>query len=214
MDPVRKSRVTRDERVGHRYGRLTVVALGTRSPMVRVQCDCGVEKEVSTSTLSRGMVSCGCYRGEQTADRNRANITHGMSYSREYRTWQSMLSRCYNPKATKYPSYGAVGITVCSAWRDDFAAFLADMGVRPEGTTLDRVDSARGYEPGNCRWATATEQNRNRKNVTKHDWFGRSLPLSVIADEVGVGLHLLHSRLKRGWDLTRSAFTVSKQVAC
>lgn len=80
-----------------------------------------------------------------------------------YRTWDGMKQRCLNPKATGYARYGGAGITVCDRWLE-FANFLADMGERPEGTTLDRIDSSKGYEPGNCRWATRAEQNRNRPN--------------------------------------------------
>jgi hypothetical protein len=80
-----------------------------------------------------------------------------------YRSWDGMKQRCLNPKATGYARYGGAGITVCDRWLD-FANFLEDMGARPDGTTLDRIDSARGYEPGNCRWATRSEQNKNRPN--------------------------------------------------
>lgn len=88
--------------------------------------------------------------------------THGKSYSREYRSWQSMIYRCLNPKSHKYASYGARGIKICERWLT-FAEFYADMGYRPEGTTLDRINNDLGYEPGNCRWADGSTQARNQR---------------------------------------------------
>jgi hypothetical protein len=82
-----------------------------------------------------------------------------------YRVWAAMIQRCHNPANKGYRCYGARGITVCDRWRGSFAAFAADMGERPRGTSIDRMDNSRGYEPGNCRWATAEQQNRNRRDT-------------------------------------------------
>ena len=90
-------------------------------------------------------------------------VQHGKSRSREYGSWQTMVQRCTNPNNTNYFKYGARGITICDSWRDSFEAFYNDMGKRPEGTTLDRIDNDGNYEPNNCRWATITEQNWNKR---------------------------------------------------
>jgi hypothetical protein len=92
---------------------------------------------------------------------------HGLSGSRTYSSWASMRDRCLNPNATKYPNYGAKGVTVCERW-NLFENFLEDMGLRPESTSLDRYPDRTGnYEPGNCRWATPHEQNLNRRKYYK-----------------------------------------------
>ena len=86
-----------------------------------------------------------------------------MSYSPTYRSWRSMIRRCTDPGLKNFAAYGGRGVGVCERWRKSFSAFLEDVGERPAGKTLDRLDNDKNYEPGNCRWATRAEQDKNRR---------------------------------------------------
>jgi hypothetical protein len=127
-----------------------------------------------------------------------------VSESPTYTSWRAMVDRCTQPGHTAWARYGGAGITVCARWlgADGFKAFLADMGERSVGTTLDRIDRARGYEPGNCRWATPTEQTLNRsmtRTLTHSD--GRVMALTEWARVAGVKAGTLWKRLQSGWSL-------------
>lgn len=152
---------------GRRFGRLTVESrIGARDghPLWRCRCDCGQICEKTSRNLKCRGHSCGCRMQERYA----AQTVHGHAKSgakkpsATYLSWESMLSRCYRETNKDFHRYGGRGITVCASWRTSFEAFLADMGERPAGKTLDRRNNAKGYSPDNCRWATAKEQSANR----------------------------------------------------
>jgi len=160
---------------GQRFGRLTILKRdGTTSPVKwRCRCDCGQEVSIAPSNMkSGGTQSCGCLHKERAGMAGRFTKKHGHyvgnKASPEYKSWCSMKSRCSNPKHTSWRYYGGRGITVCDRWRNSFTNFLADMGKRPAGYTLDRIDPDGNYEPGNCRWATSREQARNKQPLVAY----------------------------------------------
>ncbi len=147
-----------------RFGRLTAIKdTGKRHNKYVIWeclCDCGKTIEVQSSYLldnreGHGTRSCGCLMSD-------SKTTHGHSRDRTYRSWDGMKQRCLNSNAGNFHKYGGRGIMICERWMV-FENFLADMGERPEGKTLDRMDNEGHYEPENCRWATGSEQNMNRK---------------------------------------------------
>lgn len=154
------------EMEGRKFGRLTVKALlgsVNKRRMYACLCDCGTETKVRGTDLRRGgQVSCGCVASANTAARNKANAKHGMTHTGVYRSWFAMRDRCEDPKSPSWRWYGAKGIKVCERWRE-FLPFFEDMGHRPDGHTLDRIDPSGDYEPSNCRWATPLEQTKNRR---------------------------------------------------
>ncbi len=159
--------------IGKVYGRLTVLAETSRyTPpsggrslrQVFCRCRCGNEATVLVKKLRDGHTqSCGCLQRERTAA---ASTVHGHSRrgarTATHNTWRAMRERCSNPKHADWHRYGGRGVIVCDRWRT-FENFLADMGERPAGRTLDRIDPNGNYESGNCRWATAHEQRINQR---------------------------------------------------
>lgn len=121
--------------------------------------------------------------------------------SKTYTSWNMMMSRCYRPSSPSFKDYGARGIAVCDRWHD-FANFLADMGDRPEGRTIDRIDFNLGYSKENCRWATRLEQNRHKRNVRRIAFGGHEMTLAEWAERLGVKRSTLAQRLYTyGWPI-------------
>lgn len=188
--------MTKPSPIGSKFNMLTVLSRAENDRFQRSQwlcrCECGREKVVALFRMTNGHTrSCGCIKGE-------ANRKHGMHGTPTYNTWCAMKQRCAYPQHDSYEYYGARGITVCQRWRDSFEAFLADMGERPEGMTIDRIDSAGNYEPGNCRWAPEDEQVRNRSSTILVERDGRKQCVKDWCDELGLDPDQVYGRIRRG----------------
>lgn len=188
----------RKDLTGKRFDRLVVVKFAHRDAGNKAhwlcRCDCGRESVVQGYNLTGGQTtSCGCKKNT-----NPAILRHGMSKTLVHSKWRGMLTRCTNPKAESYPLYGGRGIRVCDRWLT-FENFYEDMGTPPEGSSIERIDNDGNYEPGNCRWATSTEQGRNKRNNRVVTIDGIAMPVSAAAELLGIPVKRIYARLALGW---------------
>ena len=172
---------------------------------------CGNVCEKDTSTLSR------YFKGATAAFKCTCagvRARHGLSGSPTMLSWESMIQRCYNPNANKYDNYGGRGIKVCDRWRV-FINFFEDMGVRPEGTSLDRIDSNGDYCVDNCRWATVDEQVFNTRRIIKVSLNGSLMSLKHACAELGISYDVQRKKLKKGLPIdSRLSITQSVYMEC
>lgn len=186
--------------VGDTFGRLLVIDRAgsdkNGNAKWKCVCECGEVTVVYGQSLRSGATtSCGCFNREAKP----SATTHGASHTSEYKAWFGMLQRCSNPRNEKWHRYGGRGISVCDRWKE-YENFLADMGPRPPGMTIDRENNNGNYEPGNCRWATQKTQGNNRGNNRIFCIDGVDMTLSEASRKFGISKVTVRSRLSYGWE--------------
>lgn len=196
--------------IGKRFGRLVVISKGSNdkwghSPWLCL-CDCGKGKSIHGGHLKSGHTkSCGCLLKKGN------NYKHGHSttikISKTYESWAHMIQRCTNPNHKDYHNYGSRGITICKQWLE-FENFLADMGERPRGHQIDRINNNKGYCRSNCWWVTAKTNNRNKRNNIFITYKNKTQLLIEWAEEFGMHYRTLYTRIFRyGWSIQKSLTT-------
>jgi hypothetical protein len=216
--------------IGQRFGRLVVVEQVPQrihgAVAYRCICDCGGSVLRSARDMRRGekqgyLQGCGCTKREASAATGRGSATHGLSRRGDraiYDTHASMLTRCTNPVSADFNQYGGRGISLCDEWKDvrAFHAWALAAGYAP-GLSLDRIDNDGPYSPQNCRWATPSQQARNRRNNRHITAFGQTRLLCEWADYARISASTLRGRLRRGWTperaLTEPAIIGNNQFA-
>lgn len=206
----------RVDMVGRRFGKWTAIKyVGDQRWLCR--CDCGGERSRDGRSLRHvRSISClACSRAERPS-----RLTHGGKWTRLYNIWCGMLRRCRTETDAAFPRYGGRGILVCREWKEDFVAFREWSLINgyADNLTIDRRDNDLGYSPGNCRWATTKEQNRNYSRVRMVDFEGKRVPVVELAERFGIKPYTLRQRLyRRNWPLERAlnpaayTFTVEKR---
>jgi hypothetical protein len=194
---------------GQRFARLVILEYTGSTGKDAIwlcQCDCGTYALATSSNIRSGSKkSCGCLKREINGA---TSITHGMSHTKIYRRWRSMLARCNNPSTNGYQWYGGIGIAVCPRWANSFEDFLADVGMPPTPShSLDRIDSAKNYEPSNVRWATWREQARHRSNVHNISFQGETLSIIEWSEKTQISYRALLQRFSDGWSVERALTT-------
>lgn len=203
-----KTGVKRKDLTDQKFGRLTVIEFSHSDSYRRAywlcECECGEKVKVRAESLKSGhTTSCGCYHREY----KRASHKHGMWKTPEYTTWLNMNQRCYNPNNPIYHNYGGRGIKVCDRWRGEhgFENFFQDMGFKPsDNFTIERKDNNGDYEPGNCKWATYTEQNRNFRRNHLITFDGKTQSIAAWSEEINLPYNIIAYRIRSNWTIERA----------
>ena len=190
---------------GDRFGTWTVLGPTGRNQKYKCECDCGVQQDVRVYDLTKGK-STMCKACATSVSKRGHGTAVSSKVSSEYNSYIHMIQRCHNEKNKDYARYGGRGITVCDMWRESFEAFYMSMGPKPEGYTIERVDSNGNYEPSNCRWASRAEQTRNKGDNIKVEIDGQTRTVSEWAKEdwCPVNAQIVYKRISRGWDPIRA----------
>lgn len=202
---------------GLRFERLLVISFSHMcdhgNTYWKCKCDCGEVKTISRAQLIQHKTkSCGCLAKEM---RGKVLYKHGHALSTvispTYSSWGRMKKRCLSPSHDKYKYYGGRGIKICKRWHK-FENFLADMGNRPKGLTLDRINNNKGYSKTNCKWSNGKEQVRNRRNTYKIKYNGEIKPVATLAEEHNLDYQLVWNRINiHKWSIER-ALTIKPKL--
>lgn len=194
---------------GKRFGRLLIIAPASSVKGMSKWCglcDCGSTGVYYSKLLKRGDTkSCGCLRKELT---KKYKTKHGKSGSATFNVWVHMKSRCLCKTNHKYKNYGGRGITICERWMI-FENFLEDMGEKPLGKTIDRIDNNKGYCKSNCRWATPSEQANNKTTTIRIKYKGRTLSLKQWSLELNIAYGTLMRRYKKNYSVNKLLTSIS-----
>ena len=195
--------INHQRRPGQRHGMLVSIKFSSRvgtSYFWDYKCDCG--NLISGRSVNCEKTGhCGCMTRQ-------IKTTHGMCDRGEYHSWQAMLQRCRNPNAHAYKDYGGRGISVCDKWTS-FEGFYEDMGDRPDGKSLDRIDNEGDYCAENCRWSTRSEQARNTRSNRVIELNGTEKLLIEWVEETGLSFSCIEHRLRNGWSVSKTLTTPS-----
>lgn len=201
--PARPPAIAVESLIGQRSHRLVVIGDHDHPRKILCRCDCGTELAVRKSNFRSGnSKSCGCRAIEVWRTKD---VTHGLTNHPLYSIWYEMMQRCGNPNAREYPYYGGRGIAVCERWQN-VVNFVADLRDRPEGLSLDRVDNNGHYEPGNVRWATRKQQQRNRRCNHLVELDGQTKTVAEWCEIGGNNFSTVSYRLKKGWPVRDAIF--------
>ena len=193
--------------IGKKSGMLTVIDVifpeGSKRQKLVCKCDCGNTVLIFPYQLdsSQSQISCGCVK-----HRTPYNATHKLSKTKLYKVWETIRTKCRNPKSSNYRLYGGRGIDICDEWYNDFLAFrdwALSHGYQ-EGLTIDRINNNQGYSPDNCHWITNREQQLNKRNNVLISYQGKTQTLVEWCDELGLKYKTIQNRIVKGWDKVRA----------
>lgn len=195
--------------VNKKFNRLTILSTETikkknYKKMAFCLCDCGSKRTIQYWRVVSGKTkSCGCLQREMAK-------THGLTKTRTYRIYRSMINRCYRKNNKDYYNYGGRGISICSSWHKSFISFLKDMGHPPsEKHSIDRINNEHGYYKENCRWVTVKEQAKNKRTNIMYTHENKTECLSYWCKQMKIKWSTVYSRLNRGWSIEKALFTRS-----
>lgn len=197
---------------GKSFGRLIVIKrsylMRSVKPLWECLCQCGKTTFVRGSDLKNGKTrSCGCLKDELVSIRF---SKHKRKFTTEYNIWRTIKDRCLNPNNKSYKNYGGRGITICSEWKDSFETFYSDMGDRPKGFQIDRINNNEGYFADNCKWLSPSENCRNKRNNSYVLVNGFLITKAEASERAVVSDGVFRRRLDLGWDIDRALNTQLK----